>query len=163
MSGLRLAPVIALLFSLVALPAQAQGPIAAAAERWCANPTGPCGIDAAAASASTPADATRPAAGTTDRKFPLLLAAFTTAASADLAVSMYQIGRGAAREAAFGSKWQNAPVPFALTKSGMAAVFAVGLQRMHKDRPKAAFVLGLSATVVESFLVVRAARISSVK
>jgi len=163
MRGLRSAPGIALLFSLVALPAQAQGPIAAAAERWCANPTGPCGIDAAAASVPTPVDATPPAAGTTDRKFPLLLAAFTTAASADLAVSMYQIGRGAAREAAFGSKWQNAPVPFALTKSGMAAVFAVGLQRMHKDRPKAAFVLGLSATVVESFLVVRAARISSVK
>jgi len=162
MSGLRWAPGLALLFSLVTLPAQAQGPIAAAAERWCANPTGPCRIDAAA-SVSTPVDATSPAAGTTDRKFPLLLAAFTTAASADLAVSMYQIGRGAAREAAFGSKWQNAPVAFALTKSGMAAVFAVGLQRMHKDRPKAAFVLGLSATVVESFLVVRAARISSVK
>jgi hypothetical protein len=162
MSGLRWAPGIALLFSLVALPAQAQGPIAAAAERWCANPTGPCGIDAAAASVSTPVEATSPAA-TTDSHFPLLLAAFTAAASADLAVSMYQIGRGAAREAAFGSQWQNAPVAFALTKSGMAAAFALGLQRMHKDRPKAAFVLGLSATVVESFLVVRAARISSVR
>jgi hypothetical protein len=163
MSGLRWAPGIALMFGLVALPARAQGPIAAAAERWCANPTGPCGVDAAAASASTPVDASSTAAGDTDKHFPVLLAAFTTAASADLAISMYQIGRGAAREAAFGSKWQNRPVVFALSKSGMAALFAVGLQRMHKDRPKAAFILGLSATVMESFLVVRAARISSVK
>jgi hypothetical protein len=162
MSGLRWAPGIALTFWLVALPAQAQRPIAAAAERWCANPTAPC-VDAASASVSTPVDASSPAAGKTDKHFPVLLAAFTTAASADLAISMYQIGRGAAREAAFGSKWQNAPVPFALTKSGMAALFAVGLQRMHKDRPKAAVILGLSATVVESFLVVRSARISSVK
>jgi hypothetical protein len=163
MSGLRCAPGIALTFWLVALPAQAQRPIAAAAERWCADPTGPCGVDAASASVSTPVDASLPAAGKTDRHFPVLLAAFTTTASADLAISMYQIGRGAAREAAFGSKWQNSPVAFALSKSGMAAVFAVGLQRLHKDRPKAAFILGLSATVMESFLVVRAARISSIK
>jgi hypothetical protein len=163
MSGRRWAPGIALTFWLVALPAQAQRPIAAAAERWCANPTEPCGVDAPSASVSTPVDASSPPAGKTDKHFPLLLAAFTTAASADLAISMYQIGRGAAREAGFGSKWQNAPVPFALTKSGMAALFAVGLQRMHKDRPKAALILGLSATVMESFLVVRSARISSVK
>jgi hypothetical protein len=80
---------------------------------------------------STPVDASLPAAGKTDRHFPVLLAAFTTTASADLAISMYQIGRGAAREAAFGSKWQNSPVAFALSKSGMAAVFAVGLQRQE--------------------------------
>jgi hypothetical protein len=97
MSGLRCAPGIALTFWLVALPAQAQRPIAAAAERWCADPTGPCGVAAASASVSTPVDASLPAAGKTDRHFPVLLAAFTTTASADLAISMYQIGRGAAR------------------------------------------------------------------
>jgi hypothetical protein len=163
MRGRRWAPGIALLFSLAALPAQAQGPIAAAAERWCADPTGTCGAEAGAASISMPVDPSSPAAGKTDGHFPLLLAAFTTAASADLAVSMYQIGRGAAREAAFGSQWQNAPVPFALTKSGMAALFGIGLQRMHKDRPKAALILGISATAMESFLVVRAARMSPVR
>jgi hypothetical protein len=42
----------------------------------------------------------------------------------------------------------------------MAALFTLGVQRIHKDRPKTALVLGISATVLESMLVVRAARIS---
>src|SRR5436190_263934 len=100
MSGRRRAPGIALLFSLAAVSAHAQGPIAAAAERWCADPTRTCGAGTRAASVSTQLDSSSPASRTTDSHFPLLLAAFTTAASADLAVSMYQIGRGAAREAA---------------------------------------------------------------
>jgi hypothetical protein len=76
---------------------------------------------------------------------------------------MYQIGRGAAREVAFGSTWQEAAVPFAVSKSALAALFALGMQRIHKDRPKAALLLGFSATMLESMLVVRAARISSVR
>jgi hypothetical protein len=70
-----------------------------------------------------------------------LLGALITAASADLAVSMYQIGRGAAREA-FGTTWQDAPVPFAVSKRAMAALSTFGVQRMHKGRPKAALILG---------------------
>ncbi len=160
MSGLRSAPVLALLFSLVALPAHAQTPLADAATAWYVAHPGfeVIGTEPAAAAVDAPASAQGD-----DGHFPLLLAAFITAASADLAVSMYQIGRGAAHEAAFGSAWEHAPVPFALSKSGAAALFALGVQHMHKDRPKAAFILGLSATVIESMLVVRAARMSSTR
>ena len=92
--------------------------------------------------------------------FHAVSAAFIIAASTDLSVSMYQIGRGAAREGGFGAQWQDSPVAFAVTKSAMAAAFTYGLQRMHRNRPKAAFVLGVAATAVEGWLTVRSARIS---
>jgi len=144
---------LALLFSLTTVPVCAQTSIASAAAGWYDAHPG------SAQTASSPAAAQAPAAAhKDDGHFPLVLGAFLTAASADLAVSMYQIGRGTAREAAFGSGWDHAPLPFALSKSGAAAVFALGIQHMHKERPKAAFVIGLSATIVESMLVARAAR-----
>src|SRR5206468_11240031 len=109
--------------------------------------------------ASSPAAGQAPAAAhKDDGHFPLVLGAFLTAASADLAVSMYQIGRGAAREAAFGSGWDHAPLPLALSKSGAAAAFALGIQHMHTERPKAASVIGSSATIGESMLAARAPR-----
>jgi hypothetical protein len=95
-----------------------------------------------------------------DGSFHALSAAFVIAASTDLAVSMYQIGRGAARERAFGAQWQDSPVAFAVTKSAMAAAFTYGLQRMHKDRPKTAFALGVAVTALEGWLAMRSARIS---
>jgi hypothetical protein len=95
-----------------------------------------------------------------DRLFQSLNAAFVIAAGTDVSVSMYQIGRGAARESAFGAPWQDSPVAFAITKSAMTAAFAFGLQRIHKNRPKTAFVLGIAATALESWLAVRSARIS---
>ena len=155
----RQAPVLALLFSLGALPARAQTPLADAATDW--YTTHPGSVEMEVRAAVVPVDVAPPSAHGDEGHFPLLLGAFITAASADLAVSMYQIGRGAAREAAFGSGWEHAPVPFALSKSGAAAAFALGIQHMHKSRPKAAFILGLSATAVESMLVVRAARMSA--
>jgi hypothetical protein len=103
-----------------------------------------------------------PAAGTIDARdgaFHFVVGSFITAAGADIAVSMYQIGRGAARERGFGAAWQDSPVPFAITKSGLTAVFAYGLQRIHAKRPKTALVLGLAATAVEVSLVARAATI----
>jgi hypothetical protein len=163
MTGRRWTPVTALLFSLVTLPAHAQTPIASAAANWCADLAAPCAANLAAASVPAQTQPIPPPPRKDSGRFPLLLGAFTTAASADLAITMYQIGHGTAREVGFGSKWQRAPVPFALTKSGMAALFVVGLQRMHKDRPKTAFILGLSATIMESMLVVRSARIASAR
>ncbi len=95
-----------------------------------------------------------------DRLFQSLSAAFVIAAGTDVSVSMYQIGRGVARERAFGAPWQDSPVAFAVTKSAMTAAFVYGLQRIHKDRPKTAFVLGVAATALEGWLAVRSARIS---
>lgn len=91
--------------------------------------------------------------------FHIVLGAFVTAAGTDVAVSMYQIGRGAAREAGFGSWWQDSPVAFAMTKSAATALFAYQLHRLHRTRPKAAFILGIATTSVEAALVARAARI----
>jgi len=154
MTGRRVAPVLALLFLFATIPASAQTSIAASAGDW--YTVHPAASETRAVTATHDASAARNDEG----HFPLMLGAFLTAASADLAVSMYQIGRGTAHEAAFGSAWDHAPVAFALSKSGAAAMFALGIQRMHKDRPKAALLLGLSATIVESMLVVRAARMS---
>lgn len=95
-----------------------------------------------------------------DRAFNLVLGSFFTAASSDLAVSMYQIGRGAARERGFGSWWQDQPVVFATSKSAMAVAFGYGLQRLRKSRPKTALVMGVVATSVEGWLVVRNARMT---
>ena len=164
MSAARRASVVALLFVFVTLPAHAQTPIADAAAAWCADASKPCvAMFARDAVVSDAVEGTSAAAARRKDGFPIVLGAFITAASADLAVSMYQIGRGAAREVAFGSTWQDAPVPFAVSKSALAALFALGVQRIHKDRPKTALILGISATVLESMLVVRAARISSVR
>jgi hypothetical protein len=96
-----------------------------------------------------------------DGPFRFVSAAFFVAASADLSVSMYQVGRGAARETGFGAQWQDSPVAFALTKSAMSAAFVYGLQRMHRTRPKTALVLGLVATAFEGWLTVRGVRISA--
>jgi hypothetical protein len=87
--------------------------------------------------------------------------AFLITASTDLAVSMYQIGRGEAREVGFGAPWQDSPVAFAVTKSAMAVGFAYGLQHLHKSRPKTALVLGMAATALETWLTVRGAQIST--
>jgi hypothetical protein len=155
MTDCRWTPAFAVLLCLFAVPARAQTvPAASCVDRGVA-----CD-DAQTVPASAAASAPQAKPG---GHFPILLGAFITAASADLATSMYQIGRGTAREAAFGAPWQNSPVPFALSKSGMAAVFALGLQRMHKDRPRAAMILGVSATIMESMLVVRSARIASAR
>ena len=94
-----------------------------------------------------------------DGPFHVVLGAFVTAAGTDVAVSMYQIGRGTAREAAFGSWWQDSPVAFAATKSALTALFAYQLQRVHRTRPKTAMLLGIIGTSVEATLVARSARI----
>jgi hypothetical protein len=94
-----------------------------------------------------------------DQAFNIVLGGFFTAASSDLAVSMYRIQEGSARERGFGSWWQDSPVAFAVSKSAMAVAFAYGLKRVHKTRPKTAWVMGIAATSFESWLVVRSARI----
>jgi hypothetical protein len=93
-----------------------------------------------------------------DRGFAIVQASFIGAASMDLAVSMYQIASGNAREGGFGAWWQDSPVAFAASKSAVAVAFAYGLERLHRTRPKLAFVLGVVATSVEGSLVVRSAR-----
>jgi hypothetical protein len=87
-----------------------------------------------------------------------MMGALITAAGSDVAVSMYQIGRGHAREVGFGASRQDSPVAFALTKSAITALFAYQLQRIHRTRPRTAFLIGLAATAVEAGLAVRAAR-----
>lgn len=94
-----------------------------------------------------------------DGRFHLVLGAFVTAAGTDVASSMYQIGRGAAREAAFGAPWQNSPVAFAATKSALTALFVYQLQKLHRTRPKAAFILGIAGTSIEAALIARTARL----
>jgi len=106
-----------------------------------------------------PAPRTTTLAGS-DGAFHIVLGAFVTAAGTDVAVSMYQIGRGTAREAAFGAWWQDSPVAFAVTKSALTAVFASQLQRLHRTRPRAAFILGIASASVEAALVARSARIA---
>jgi hypothetical protein len=93
--------------------------------------------------------------------FMALNSAFIISASTDVSISMYQIGRGVARETGFGAQWQDSPMAFAVTKSAMAAAFAYGLNRIHKTRPKTAFVIGIAATALEGWLAVRSARMSA--
>lgn len=93
-----------------------------------------------------------------DRKFQIVLGSFITAAGSDITLSMYQIGKGNAREAGFGSWWQKSPAALAVSKSAMIAFFAYEVQEVHKDRPKLAFVLGVTATALETALAVRSAR-----
>jgi hypothetical protein len=90
----------------------------------------------------------------------IVIMGFITAASTDLAVSTYQIGRGAGRERGFGAPWQDSPVAFGITKSAMSAAFVYGIQHVHKTRPKTAIVLGVAATAVEGWLVARGAALT---
>jgi hypothetical protein len=111
-----------------------------------------------------PADAPAPvhaatAADRDDGRVHLVMGAFVTAAGTDVASSMYMIGRGAAREAAFGKQWQDSPVAFAATKSALTALFVYQLQRLHRTRPKAAFILGIAGTSVEAALIARTSRL----
>ena len=118
------------------------------------------GVARAQDSTPRPEQAPRPMTlASDDGKFHAVLGAFVTAAGTDVAVSMYQIGRGTAREAGFGSWWQDSPVAFAATKSALTALFAYQLQRLHKTRPRTAFILGIASTSVEVALVARSARI----
>lgn len=123
--------------------------------RACATPLEYFDASAAVAAAAVAAE------DRNNARFHFVMGAFITAASTDLAVSMYQIGRGAARERAFGAHWQDSPVAFAATKSAMTAIFVFGAQRLHKERPKTAIILGIAQTAVEALLVVRSARIPS--
>lgn len=103
--------------------------------------------------------------GTVDRsdaRFDFVLGAFLTAAGSDVALSMYKIGNGSAREAGFGAWWQDSPVAFAVTKSAVSAAFAYELQRLHQTRPKAAFVVGIAATAIEASLVARTAQLQTI-
>ena len=159
--GLR-STCIALLLS-VALPSAAraqQGPIAAAVER-CLDSGRPCARGeqvAPGARSSSPAAVSVERQGD-DPKFKLLMGAFITAAGSDIGISMYQIGRGAARERGFGAWWQDSPVTFGITKSGAMAFAVYGLEKMHRTRPKTAFILGIAATSLEMTLAARGARL----
>jgi hypothetical protein len=117
-------------------------------------------VDARAQELPRATDAPKQAAtaGKDEGRFHLVLGAFVTAAGTDIASSMYQIGRGSAREAGFGAAWQDSPVAFAATKSALTALFVYQLQKLHRTRPKAAFILGIAGTSVEAALIARTAR-----
>jgi len=95
----------------------------------------------------------------TDTRFQIVLGSFITAAGTDIALSMYAIGQGTAREVGFGAAWQHSPVAFAVTKSALTALYAFELQKLHKSRPKTAMVLGIIGTAIETSLVARTARL----
>jgi hypothetical protein len=95
-----------------------------------------------------------------DTLFRTVTTALAITTSTDLSISMYQIGKGNAREAGFGASWQDSPVAFAVSKSAVAAAFMYGLQRLHKHHPKTAIVLGIGSTALEGWLTVRSARMS---
>ncbi len=128
----------------------------------CADPgDGPIhrAITKAAAQAGTSASAS--IENHRDERFQIVLGAFITAAGTDLALSMYKIGNGSAREAGFGTWWQDSPVAFAVSKSAISALFAYQLERLHRTHPRAAFALGIVDTAIEAALVARSAGISS--
>jgi hypothetical protein len=155
-----------------ALPAAAQEPDATAPLSPCVGEPGGCQarrpelVDFSAVlsiSVSSPVASEEEAvapARSGDVPFQLMMGALITAAGSDIAVSMYRIGQGRAREVGFGAWWQDSPVAFALSKSAMAALLAWQIQRIHRTRPKTAFVLGLVTAAVETGLVVRAARMT---
>ena len=154
--GTAFARLVAVL-TMLAAPAQAQQ-----AEPAAEQPAG-SNVDRAPARLPDPiigAPAPPAPADAHDLLFHMVSASFITAASTDLSVSMYQIGRGAGREVAFGAAWQQSPVTFALTKSVLAAGFVYGLRHVHKSRPKTALALGLAAVAVEGWLTIRSARIN---
>ena len=159
------APSLALAGLLSALPAQAQVRLSDFNGVACIDPARKCPVPYARFEngnvVSPGGDDAMATDDRSDPRFNFVMGAFITAAGTDLAVSMYQIGRGTARERAFGAAWQDSPVAFAATKSAMTAVFAFGLQRLHKDRPRTALILGIATTAVESLLVARSARMPS--
>jgi hypothetical protein len=95
-----------------------------------------------------------------DPRFRALMGTFVGAATADIAVSMYQIEQQNGRELGFGAWWQDSPAAFAVSKAAMTAAFVYGLKRMHRSRPKTAMTLGIVATIVEGALVVHGASLS---
>ncbi len=123
----------------------------------CASPNRVCSDPPARFNEQIGSRESLPSTSAHDGRFNVVIGAFITAAGADLAVSMYQIGRGAAREGAFGAPWQDSPVAFAVSKSAMTAAFVYGLQRVRKTRPKTALVMGIAATAAEAWLVARSA------
>lgn len=155
---------LALVGLLSAGPAQAQVRLSDFSGAACIDPARSCPVSYARfenSNLASPGGDEAVAAGDhSDPRFTFVLGAFITAAGTDLAVSMYQIGQGNAREGAFGAPWQDSPVAFAASKSAMTAVFVYGLQRLHRDRPKTAFILGIAQTALEGYLVVRSARMS---
>jgi hypothetical protein len=158
---LQTAACLALAGLLTAVPAQAQVRLSDLGGVACIDPARKCPVPYAHFDDSNAANSEASPTHHGDGKFNFVMGAFVTAAGTDLAVSMYQIGRGTAREGGFGAPWQDSPVAFAATKSAMTAVFAFGLQRLHKDRPKTALILGIAQTAVEGLLVVRSARMPS--
>ena len=138
----------------------------ASAQTEAADASAPCSIATASCTFTPNGDEgqreTSSATGVQDGLYHVVTGAFVVAASTDLSVSMYQIGRGVAREKGFGAQWQDSPVAFAVTKSAMTAVVAYGLQRMHKTRPRTALFLGVAATAFETWLAARGARIAPV-
>jgi hypothetical protein len=150
--ALRLVCAVCLLMTPAAARAQAvQSP------EGCAAGERACAIQPLSASGSFSSAAIEKTVRQTDVKFQIVTGAFVTAAGSDIAMSMYQIGKGNAREAGFGRWWQGNPTALAVSKSAMVALFAYELQQVHKENPKLAFVLGIAATAVESALVVRSA------
>jgi len=96
-----------------------------------------------------------------DTAFHVVIGSYIAAAGADIAVSMYQIQQGNAREVGFGAWWQDSPGAFAASKGAMTALFAYGLQQLRRTNPKTAMILGIAATSAEMALVVRSARMSA--
>lgn len=156
-------PFLALCFLLISASGlHAQARLSDLQSIPCIDPARPCATTLAHFDAPAAVPSTEVAAeGRTNARFHFVMGAFITAASTDLAVSMYQIGRGTARERAFGAHWQDSPVVFAATKSAATAMFVFGAQRLHKARPKTAMILGIAQTAVEALLVVRSARMNS--
>ena len=106
-------------------------------------------------------DRTPASDGPRDSLFRVVTGTYIAAAGADIAVSMYQIDRGVARERGLGAQWQDSPAAFAITKGALAATFVYGIHRMHERRPKTAIALGIAATALETLLTVRSARIGA--
>ena len=141
--------------SPAAASAQEQAPAAVAA---CPDGAQECAsVSVAPRSGVRFVDALPDASPRDDKAFQFTMGAFVTAAGSDITLSMYQIGRGNAREAGFGRWWQDEPVALAISKSAAIALFAYELQAVHKRRPKLALVLGIAATALESALAVRSA------
>jgi hypothetical protein len=154
--------VFLIMLSMIISPGFARaGELQAVATGECPSDDQVCGDAARVLATDHSAVVTVLTGGGDERKFQVALGTFIAAASSDVALSMYQIGRGSAREAGFGWWWPNDPVKLAVTKSVTTALFAYELQKIHKTRPKLAFALGIAATTIESSLAVRSARMAA--
>jgi len=145
--------------------AQEQGQTSGLQLKSCLGPTAGCERDGKYAAGSGRADGSgapeRVDSAGRDGAFHLVMGAYVAAAGADMAVSMYQIGQGNAREVGFGAWWQDSPVAFAVSKGAVTALFAYGMQELHRSKPKTAMILGIVATSAEMALVARSARMSA--